>query len=87
MVIDIIRSIYKSNKGKIYVFTSLKLFMFTCLFYFIGMFVVLLHLEYFNGSKKIIHEYEKIKMPDKMQKVLCGGEAFINLFSYCVRNY
>jgi hypothetical protein len=51
IIVSIIRSnSYPYAVEKLYVYNTTKLFMWCCIFYFIGMFVVCFHNDYLSGG-------------------------------------
>lgn len=76
-------------KGNLHIYTTLKLFMFVCVFYLVGMLIVVLHiprlilpgLYSLSSSTKIPWQCVE---NERLSRIWCGGEAFINLFFYNV---
>lgn len=83
---------------RLYNYNTTKLFMFCVLFYFAGMFVVLIHdnsyisdgfkFSYddkkFSNSKNFINNILFDMIYDRKSAVFCGLQAFLNLFFYNV---
>ena len=79
-------------KGNLHIYTTLKLFMFVCVFYLVGMLIVVLHIPrlILPGLYSLPPTTEEKQIPwecvenERLSRIWCGGEAFINLFFYNV---
>lgn len=89
--------IVKIVHRKLFVYNTMRLYLFMCICYFLGMVVVLLHLSAFTANqldaslnvKNSQSEHYILNVLKKMKQwksstVLCGFEAFINLYFYCL---
>jgi hypothetical protein len=77
-------------KGNLHIYTTLKLFMFVCVFYLVGMLIVVLHIPRLILPGIYSPSPPPTEIPwdcvenERLSRIWCGGEAFINLFFYNV---